>query len=243
MIVFIGLVLLGLAFPLVNAFFFIGFFVPDALLGSIWLIAGMALLSLACSAIIDRGKLRVLMMLALGATWLSALGWLTLIWADLEVSSLLGWIRWSTIFNCMAVAAVLIGILAQLRLSYRWGVLIRRVLYGLLVALALWGALTIAWVVEAELAWWNRSVSPVYVPYDVPEIAARISGVVAILTFCALVATIVAAALPKLHEEEVPLAQRSRFIATCPRCQTKQSLLTDGDACSLCGLRIKVVFT
>src|SRR5688500_8729489 len=91
LIVFIAMVLMGLAFPLVNAFFVVSFYIPDLLVGSLWLVAGMSLLSLGCSAIIDRGKLRVPMFFGLALTWLAAFSWLTLIWARLGDEQIVSW--------------------------------------------------------------------------------------------------------------------------------------------------------
>jgi hypothetical protein len=238
LIVFISAVVLGLGFPIVNAFFFIGVFVPDLMLGSLWVFAGLSMLSLGFSILIDRGKLRPMMWCGIIATWLASIGWLTMIWSELSESQVMLWVWWSVMLNGQAIAILLIGILGQLRIPLQWGIVMRRVTTTLLILLGLFGSATICWSVEVEFFWSShRNV------VDWQETAARLSGVLAILTGCGLGATILATVVPNLHDQEVPDSQRLRFAAECPRCTTRQELRTHGDACRQCGLQVKVVPT
>ena len=203
---------------------------------------GMSLLSLGFAMIIDRGKMRTMMWCGMIATWLATVGWLAMIWSQFSENQIIAWLWWSVMLNGAAISILLVGIVAQLRLSQQWGIVLRRVTIGLLMFLGFIGSATICFAIEAEFFWRvHRRMDASVVDWS--ETAARLCGVIAILTGCSLAATILAAVVPKLHEQEVPKSRRLQFTAVCPRCALRQQLMTDGDACHQCGLQIKVVPT
>jgi hypothetical protein len=206
------------------------------MLGSVWLIVALSMFSVGFSMIIDRGKMRSLMWCGMIATWLAFIGWLTMIWSG-SGDYPPGLVWWCVLFNGMAATMLVIGILAQLRLRSRWGHAARMTTMALSFLLGVSGSVTICLVVQSEVSGhWEY-------PMDKSEIAARASGVLAILTGCGLAATLLGFILPRLHEVEMPVAQRLHFTAVCPRCAVKQEFVTDGDACRECGLQIKVMPT
>src|SRR5687767_1432942 len=114
--VFIAAVILGLATPVVSMTMLTIFYVPDALVGSLWLLAAIAMVLFCCSLMLERGKVRGLLWCGMAVTVIAGSVWIALMWQQVRQNGLLGWTCLGAALSPFSLAIMLIGILVQLRI-------------------------------------------------------------------------------------------------------------------------------
>lgn len=182
--------------------------------------------ALACSVVIGRGRLRIVMWVGVAAAPLAWMVWLPQIWAN-PWSWGRGWdellVKTGFSLTFLALWAAHLGLLSMLRLnraSFHWTRL------GTLALAALM-------VVIGTPALWAE--------YD-EDLFNRLLAVLAILVGCGTLVTPILALLEvmqrKASHESIPMDVRVEL--KCPRCGAEQELQAGGARCSGCGLRIDV---
>jgi hypothetical protein len=212
---------------------------PELASGAAWLSVIFGLGLYPCALAIERGKHRVWMISGLVAgglayaIWVQAIFMLPMMTRDL--SQLM--VQLATPPTGWAAFASFTGALVLLRTTAGWARVVRRgtIWVGAVCALVTVASINFYSMVESSWSWQERRF------YE--ETAARVGGVLAILSGTGLVVVLLASIGPRLGSGSVPRSERLSLTVTCPRCGRRQRIVTDGDACSECGLRITVTPT
>ncbi len=204
-------------------FMFVGL---GGLTGGAVIITGFALAALACASTLERGRCMALMWSGIAALALSATGWVAF---ELQVAVLTSraeqlWVSWLVPPTCWAGLCVVIGLVMQRRQPSAIGVWVGRATIA--------GAALLAAAVPPAV-WFDMG--------RLEDEVVRSLGALAVLIVLGMVATMIIARLQQLEGVEDQEHVRLDFTATCPRCELRQSMITGGDVCRNCGLRVKVI--
>ncbi|MCZ6836733.1 MAG: hypothetical protein O7G85_13230 [Planctomycetota bacterium] len=194
---------------------------------------------MACTMAMDRNKYRHLMMSGLIAGALAALGWIVFIVMIGEVDWSRHRVLWTLLsptgwFMMMVYLAGLSGVKID-RPLMKWLCVLSIVCTGLFCIVGIYSVGRYYQIMSES--------SGFQILQGYSDRAITNCGVLGLFTFFSLMLVAVLAAMPRLEHKEVPTAQRLKVHLTCPRCKLEQSILSDGDACSACRLRIKVTPT
>ena len=194
--------------------------------GGAVIITGLALAALACATTLEQGRCMALMWTGIAATALSGTGWVAFSFQLTGFTSQVAqlWVSWLVPPTCWAGLCVVIGLVRQRRQPGAVGIWLGR-------ATIAGAALLAAAVPPAVWLDLGRLESTV----------VRSLGALAVLVGLGMVATMVIARLRQLEGVEDQEHVRLDFTATCPRCELRQSMITGGDVCRNCGLRVKVI--
>jgi hypothetical protein len=202
---------------------------------SLWVAAGLCFVSMSCAATHERGKLRRLMISGLVAAGLAALSWTGAFWTG-GLSTPTWWAvaAVATPLSGWVVLMMLLGVLWSQPARTRLSIIMRAIATGLasVLVLAIVGAICLYPLVNpaSDQAYLDR--------------AMRICGSSAILFALSVLGYTLTAWLPALISGDAAAAvPRIPLHVRCPRCLQPQQLLTGGDQCRNCGLRISVVPT
>ncbi len=132
-------------------------------------------------------------------------------------------------FSVGATGAALVGLLSLPRFDWRPPNVVRWTTVGVSVALA---------VHIVFMLWWYDWIER----YIDDEILARGMGVLGILVACGSVVTPILWKVQAMRRAGPSDAGRLKVgvAVECPRCHTKQSLMTGSARCAACGLRITI---
>jgi hypothetical protein len=206
-----------------NPFMFAGM---ASLAGAALIITGSTLVALACAATLEQGRCMALMWSGIAATALSAAGWVAFSFqlAMLTPRTETLWVSWLVAPTCWAGLCVVIGLVRQRRQPRAVGIWLERAT----IAGAALLAAAIPPAVWFELGRWEDDV-------------VRSLGALAVVIVMGMVATLVVARLRQLEGVKEQEHVRLDFTAACPRCELRQPMVTGGDVCRNCGLRVKVI--
>ena len=198
----------------------------DALSAGAAILMCFALTALACATTLEQGRCTALMWSGIAASALSAAGWVAF---RFQGGALTGpavhlWVASLVPTTCWTGLCVVIGLVVQQRLTNAVGLWLRR-------ATIAGAALLATSVPPAVWFGWEH-------PND--ELIRSLSAL-AVLVCLGMVATMIIARLRQLEGVEDQELVRLDFSVTCPRCELRQSMVTGGDVCRNCGLRVKVV--
>ncbi|MHC5022757.1 MAG: hypothetical protein ACYTGG_02435 [Planctomycetota bacterium] len=232
LLVAIGVPLAGLVLPL---------WVPSVELTAVaaWLSIMFGVGLYPCAMAFERGRHRAWMVTGLAAGVLAYGAWVRAIFLVPTVTR----DEWAFLLMLgtpptgYAVFMSFAAALALLRTPPGWVRPVRRATIVCGAACAAFIVASICYYPIVDEAWsWREQ--QIYT-----EMTARGGGVLAILSGAGLVAVLIGSISPRLGEESMPASQRLTLAITCPRCGTRQRIVTDGDSCHDCGLRIKVTPT
>jgi hypothetical protein len=196
------------------------------LAGGALIITGFTLVALACATTLEQGRCMALMWSGIAATALSGAGWITysfqLTGFTSQVEHL--WVSWLMPPTCWAGLCLVIGLVRQRRQPGAVGIWLGRATIA--------GAALLAAAVPPAV-WFHMGRRD--------DDVVRSLGALAVLIVMGMVATMVIARLRQLEGVEEQEHVRLDFTATCPRCELRQSMITGGDVCRNCGLRVKVI--
>jgi len=196
------------------------------LAGGALIITGFTLVALACATTLEQGRCMALMWSGIAAAALSGTGWVAFSYQQFVLTPQAGqlWASWLVPPTCWAGLCVVIGLVRQRRQPSAVGV---------------W----LGWATIAGAALLAAAIPPA-VWFDLgrrQEDVVRSLGALAVMIVMGMVATMVIARLRQLEGVEDQEHVRLDFTATCPRCELRQSMITGGDVCRHCGLRVKVI--
>jgi len=203
-----------------------GFAGLGGLAGGAMIITGFALAALACASTLEQGRCMALMWSGIAASALSAIAWLAF---ELQQAVLTSraeqlWVSSLVPPTCWAGLCVVIGLVRQRRQPRAVGVWLGRATIA--------GAALLAAAIPPAV-WFDMG--------RLEDDVVRSLGALAVLIAMGMVATMVIARLRQLEGVEDQEHVRMDFTATCPRCELRQSMITGGDVCRNCGLRVKVI--
>ncbi|MHC5007372.1 MAG: hypothetical protein ACYTGF_08465 [Planctomycetota bacterium] len=196
------------------------------LAGGALIITGFTLVALACATTLEQGRCMALMWSGIAAAALSGTGWVafSLQQAVLTPRAEQLWASWLVPSTCWAGLCVVIGLVRQRRQPSAVGVWLGRATIA--------GAALLAAAIPPAV-WFDMGRRQADV--------VRSLGALAVLIVMGMVATMVIARLRQLEGVEDQEHVRLDFTATCPRCELRQPMITGGDVCRHCGLRVKVI--
>jgi hypothetical protein len=197
-----------------------------SLAGGALIMTGFTLAALACASTLEQGRCMALMWSGIAATALSATGWVAFALQQAVLTSQAEqlWVSWLVLPTCWAGLCVVIGLVRQRRQPGAVGVWLGR---ATIAAAALLAAAV------PPAVWFEMG-------HREDEVV-RSLGALAVLIVMGMVATMVIARLRQLDGIEDQEHVRLDFTATCPRCELRQPMVTGGDVCRNCGLRVKVI--
>jgi hypothetical protein len=226
--------LTALALPFINVYAMLNS--AEEMMACAWMAVGFAVAGYGCALAIERGKLRWWMASALLAGAGAYAVWAVAIWLPRYTDRYV--VLWAgTPLTAWILFMMLVGLLSMLRLPNR----LLRWVRGITVVCTGIGLIVITLgiccypIIDDSGSW--RDVR------DFVKLITRMGSVVMILAGCGAMTIIVGALLPRIAGDEVPAADRLPFEMVCPRCGRRQGLMTEGDACAACGLKIKVAAT
>jgi hypothetical protein len=204
---------------------------PDEeILGSTGVFAVFSLVALTCATVLERRRLAPFMRAGIYCAGAATLTWLALIWFD----RLWVWRTQETVakiggtFTVAATSAALVGLLSLPRFDQRPPTIVRWSTVGVALALA---------VYILCLIWWFDQIERVIDD----EVLIRGLGVLAILVACGSVVTPILWKVQTVRRgsvESVPL--KVKIGIECPRCHSKQKMVTGPSRCGQCGLHIAI---
>ncbi|MHC4609814.1 MAG: hypothetical protein ACYS7M_05650 [Planctomycetota bacterium] len=204
-------------------FMFVGL---AGLTGGAVIITGFAAAALACASTLEQGRCMALMWSGIAALALSATGWIAFALRGGALTSQAEqlWVSWLAPPTCWAGLCVVIGLAMQRRQPGVVGAWTRRATIA--------GAALLAAAIP-PVVWFDLG--------HLEDEVVRGLGALAVLIVLGTVATLIIARLQQLEGVEDQEHVRLDFTATCPRCELRQSMVTGGDVCRNCGLRVKVI--
>ena len=204
-------------------FMFVGL---ESLAGGAVIITGFALAALACATTLEQGRCMALMWSGIVASALSATAWVAFALRQgmLTPQTAQLWVSWLVPPTCWAGLCVVIGLVMQRRQPSAVGVWLGRATIA--------GAALLAAAIPPAV-WFDLG--------RLEDEVVRSLGALAGLIALGMVATMIIARLQQLEGVEDQEHVRLDFAATCPRCELRQSMVTGGDVCRHCGLRVKVI--
>ena len=184
--------------------------------------------ALACALTMERGRLRALLGTGIAASILSAGGWIGLVWLLPSLPTPLDqmWTNTMVVPTSWSVFCAVIALLMRRRLTNRVGFIVRTITIISISLLA---------VMFPPMVWYDDHAG------RVDEVMYKTASITATIGAFGLISTMLIAGYVRFgsdDDEEVICLQMS---ATCPRCGLRQRILTGGDACERCSLRIKVI--
>ena len=207
----------------------------EEILASTALFSAFSLVALCCAIVIEKRRLAPVMWAGIAAGAVAMLIWLFLVWFH----SMLDWeweervARGGGVFSIIACWCAYCGLMSLPRMSHP---LSRTVQWG---TIGIWAFFALIWIFA--LCW--EEEFELLVDYMLGEdLALRLMGVLLILGACGTVVTPILWRVQALRtaasRESVPIELRMQIV--CPRCKTRQDLLTGRSKCTKCGLRIRI---
>jgi len=200
----------------------------SSLAGAMMLVTFFALAGLGCAATLEQGRCMPLMRAGIAAATVGAVGWFAFLYLLPRFNaSTEAW--WVGVLTPVTSWTGLCTVTALVMLRGRPG------------AFGRWtGRITIACAAVLAAAvlpavWLDGSLGRVERTFE------RGLGTLAVVVVLGLLVTMILARLRQLEGAQDEEQVRLDFTGKCPRCGLRQELVTGGDACSGCGLRIKVI--
>lgn len=199
-----------------------------SLAGGLMLVMLFALAALGCAATLEQGRCMPVMRSGIAAATVAAVGWFTFrfLVPALNASTEAWWVGVLTPVTSWTGLCTVTALVMLRRRPSAVGVWTGRVTIACAAALAA-AVLPAVWL-EGRLGRVERTLE-------------RGLGILAVVVVLGLVVTLILARLRQLEGADDEEHIRLDFTARCPRCELRQELVTGGDACSGCGLRIKVI--
>lgn len=207
----------------------------EEILASTALFSAFSLVALCCAIVIEKRRLMPLMWIGIAAGAVAMLTWICLVWFHPAMRG--EWVervaRGGGVVSIIACWCAYCGLMALPRLSHP---LSRGVKWG---TIGIWAFLALIWILALCFEDWLEAL----VNYIMDEdLAARLMGVLLILGACGTVVTPILWRVQALRtaasRESVPIELRMQIV--CPRCKTRQELMTGRSKCTKCGLRIRI---
>ncbi len=200
----------------------------EVLIFAAFLSAIFSAMALACALTMERGRLRSLLWTGIAASIFSAGGWIGLVWLYPSLPSPLErmWTNAMMIPTSWSLFCAVTALLTHRRLTSRIGLVVRTIT---IISISLFAITT------PLMLWYDDP------PGQYDETLIKIVLIAATIGTFGLISTMLIGGYRQYEcdaDEEVIRLQMS---ATCPRCGLRQPLLTGGDACKRCSLRIKVI--
>ncbi len=200
----------------------------EVLISAAFLSALFSAPALACALTMERGRLRALLWTGIAASIFSAGGWIGLVWLFRSLPTPLDqmWINTMTIPTSWSVFCAVIALLMRRRLTNRVGFIVRTITIISISLLA---------VMLPPMVWYDD------LPGRVDEVMYKTASITATIGAFGLISTMLIAGYVRFGSDDEEEVIRLQMSATCPRCGLRQRILTGGDACERCSLRIKVI--
>jgi hypothetical protein len=184
-----------------------------------------------CATVLERRQQVTLMSVGIACTVAATITWITFIWFENPMSSSVerAVARIGGTFTVAAAWAALAGLLSLPRFDRRLPVVVRWTTVGVAAALGLQIVCMI---------WWMRWIA-LHINDD---ILVRGGGVLAILIACGSVVTPILWKVQAMRRGGTldPVRLKVKIGVECPRCHTKQSLVSGLARCGTCGLHITI---
>ncbi len=200
----------------------------EVLISAAFLSALFSAPALACALTMERGRLRALLWTGIATSILSAGGWIGLVWLSPSLPTPLDqmWTNTMAVPTSWSVFCAVIALLMRRRLTNRVGFIVRTIT---IISISL---LT---VMIPPMVWHDDLPGRFY------EVLIKIASVTATIGAFGLISTMLIASYGRFEGDDEEEVIRLQMSATCPRCGLRQRILTGGDACERCSLRIKVI--
>ncbi|MEE9130756.1 MAG: hypothetical protein V3T84_12115 [Phycisphaerales bacterium] len=200
----------------------------EVLISAAFLSALFSAPALACALTMERGRLRSLLWTGIAASILSAGGWIGLVWLFPSLPTPLGrmWTNTMAVPTSWSVFCAVIALLMRRRLTNRVGFIVRTITIISISLLA---------VMIPPMVWYDDLPGR----FDVALI--KFVSIVATIGAFGLISTMLIASYRRFASDDEEEVIRLQMSATCPRCGLRQLMLTGGDTCERCSLRIKVL--
>ena len=233
----------AIALPIASLFAPFATFRANQLSASLWVAAGLCFVSLTCASAYERGKLRRLMISGLIAASVAAVIWTGALWIG-TLSDDAWWTvaAVATPFSGWVVLMMLLGVLWTQPARTKLALVMRAVAaaFASLLILSIVGAICLYPVAS----FFVTAPSRYGYEEDYGERSLRICGSIAILYALSLLGFALSIWLPALLSGDASASvPKVPLLVRCPRCGQRQQLVTGGDQCRECSLRITVTPT
>ena len=184
--------------------------------------------ALACALTMERGRLRALLWTGIAASIFSAGGWIGLVWLVPSLPTPLDelWVNAMTIPTSWSVFCAVIALLMRRRLTNRIGIIARTITIITVSLLA---------IMLPPMLWYDD------LPGRIDVVLFKIASITATIGAFSLIGTMLIAGYMRFESDDDEEVVRLKMSASCPRCGLRQRILTGGDACERCSLRINVI--
>jgi hypothetical protein len=207
----------------------------EEILASTALFSAFSLVALCCAIVIEKRRLTPIMWTGIAAGAAALLAWLCLVWFHQTMAG--DWdervARGAGVLTIIACWCAYCGLMALPRPSHP---IARGVQWG---SIGIWAFLALIWILALCWETWLEHLVESLLGED---LALRLMGVLLILGACGTVVTPILWRVQALRaaasRESVPVELRMQIV--CPRCRTRQELLTGRSRCRECGLRIRI---